>query len=247
MRLFLVFIFLPLISFAQLNAVDKSGKKQGLWKKMYSDGESILYEGQFKDDKPYGKFTFYTKEGKVNATIIHLSQEKSRAIFYHDNGEIMSEGIFMDKLKDSLWYSYTKAGELSSIEAYVKNKLNGVKLLFYLEGQENDKPKILRKEAYMDSLLHGACESFYSNGKIKQKGAYQLGIPTGTWEDFSLSGKVIKRYTYKNGMLHGWVYQYNESGNETNKRFFNKGSLLKDKDLEAYLRQCVEKGIDPEN
>ena len=40
MRIFLILFFLPLLSFAQLNLVDKNGKKQGAWKKMYPDGKT---------------------------------------------------------------------------------------------------------------------------------------------------------------------------------------------------------------
>lgn len=247
MRVFLILFFLPLLSFAQLNLVDKNGKKQGAWKKMYPDGKTIQYEGQFKDDKPVGKFIYYSPSGKLNAEILHLSIEKSKAVFYHDNGQIMSEGMFRNKLKDSLWYNYSKLGELSSIEPYKFNKLNGIKIIFYLEGQQDNKPKILRKESYKDSLLNGPYESFFTDGKLKQKGTYSVGVPSGTWEDYSVKGKVIKRYTYKNGVLHGWVYQFDDKGVEINKRFFKNGLLLKEKELEIFLKECEQKGIDPEN
>jgi antitoxin component YwqK of YwqJK toxin-antitoxin module len=213
---------------------------------MYPDGKSIQYEGQFKDDRPFGKFNYYSPEGKINATIVHLSAEKSKAVFYHDNGAVMSEGIFINKLKDSLWYTYTKQNELSTIEPYKKNKLDGVKLVFYLEGQQDGKPKILRKESYKDSSLNGIYEAFYTNGKLKQKGAYDMGAPSGSWEDYSLKGTVIKRFAYKNGVLHGWVYQFDDQGKVVNKRFFKNGVLLKEKELETYLTSCKEKGLDPE-
>ena len=247
MRLFFIILLIPFIALNQFNNIDKNGKKQGVWKKMYPDGKSVLYEGQFKDDQPYGKFIYYTQEGKINAVIQHLDITKSKAIFYHDNGQVMTEGQFFKKMKDSLWYNYSKYGELSSIESFKNNKLNGLKIVFYLEGQQDDKPKILRKENYVDSLLHGAYETFYSDGKLKQKGAYTFGVPIGTWEDFSIKNKVVKKYTYKNGVLNGWIYQYDDQGKILNKRFFKNGVLLKAAELDAYLEECSKKGIDPEN
>jgi len=245
MRILLIFYLSPLICLAQQNLVDKNGKKQGVWKKMHQDGKTLQYEGQFKDDKPYGKFIYYSTEGKINAEIIHFSNEKSRATIYYDNGSVMSEGFYQSKMRDSIWYNYSRNGELSSIEPYKLNKLHGLKSIFYLEGQQDNKLKILRKEGYEDSLLSGSYESFFMNGELKQKGFYVKGTPTGTWEDYSIKGIVIKRFTYKDGVLHGWVYQFDEQGNEVYKRFFKKGKLLRDKELEAYLDECGKMGIDP--
>ncbi|MFM8241310.1 MAG: toxin-antitoxin system YwqK family antitoxin, partial [Crocinitomicaceae bacterium] len=96
-------------------------------------------------------------------------------------------------------------------------------------------------------LLNGSYEAFFTDGKLKQKGNYSAGVPTGTWEDYSVKGKVLKRFTYKNGVLHGWVYQFDDKGVEINRRFFKNGLLLKEKELEIYLKECEQKGLDPEN
>ena len=52
------------VSFAQ-NKKDSQGRKQGEWKKAYKDVQVYQYIGQFKNDKPYGEFTYFYKSGNV--------------------------------------------------------------------------------------------------------------------------------------------------------------------------------------
>src|SRR5687768_5419253 len=44
------------------NTTDAQGRKQGAWKKLDEQG-TVIYVGQFKDDKPYGLFTYFDTEG----------------------------------------------------------------------------------------------------------------------------------------------------------------------------------------
>src|SRR5688500_268308 len=45
------------------NGLQAAGKKQGKWKKVDARG-ACIYVGQFKDDKPYGIFTYFDDQGK---------------------------------------------------------------------------------------------------------------------------------------------------------------------------------------
>ena len=51
---------------ANINKTDASGRKQGVWKK-YEKGK-LVYEGQFKDNVPYGTFRYYHTNGKLKST-----------------------------------------------------------------------------------------------------------------------------------------------------------------------------------
>src|SRR5688572_23660587 len=55
--LFISFLFQFLITVAQ--TTDAKGRKQGYWKKKEAGTDKLLYEGEFKDDLPVGKFKYY--------------------------------------------------------------------------------------------------------------------------------------------------------------------------------------------
>ena len=63
--------FFAFVSIGQLNQVDAKGKKQGEWGKLYEGSRVFEYKGQFVNDKPVGKFTYYYPSSKVKAIIKH--------------------------------------------------------------------------------------------------------------------------------------------------------------------------------
>ena len=60
MKKILFFLLLiPFLSLSQtINEVDTKGLKQGVWKKMHTNG-NLRYSGQFKNDNPSGIFLYY--------------------------------------------------------------------------------------------------------------------------------------------------------------------------------------------
>ena len=51
-------LFALTINAQQVNQTDKNGLKQGRWEKTYTNG-AIRYQGQFRNDKPYGEFKYF--------------------------------------------------------------------------------------------------------------------------------------------------------------------------------------------
>ena len=49
------------------NETDAQGRKQGKWVKYHEGTKKVRYQGQFKDDKPFGEFVYYSDEGAVTA------------------------------------------------------------------------------------------------------------------------------------------------------------------------------------
>ena len=131
------------ICFGQINEVDSQGRKQGEWAKLYAGTNALQYTGQFIDDKPVGEFVYYYKSSKVKAIIKHeLNSLRSLAYYYHENGAMMSYGIFRNQIKDSLWINFSSAQYLSNTETYKYGKLNGEKTVYYIPEDINDKSQI---------------------------------------------------------------------------------------------------------
>jgi len=229
-----------------VNKTDTHGKKQGVWKKFYPNTQVLQYEGQFLNNQPIGEFRYYYPSGKVKAVLQHeKNTKKTAAWFYFENEQLMSEGNYLDMKKDALWKNYSSQGFIISKETYQKDQLNGPRISYYLEGQEEDAPKILNVAIYKDSLLDGEFMAYFSNGKLMQSGKYQVGEKIGIWSTYYPNGTLNSTERYKEGKLHGWILSYDQEGNQISKILFNLGKKLSGEDLDKYLENCTKKGIDP--
>ncbi|RMG80769.1 MAG: hypothetical protein D6707_05880, partial [Bacteroidetes bacterium] len=78
-----------------VNFTDKNGLRQGYWVKKYPDGKKYI-EGTFKDGKRTGIFRQYHENGVLAARLIYsLNHDTVKAEFFHENGNIMSKGIYI--------------------------------------------------------------------------------------------------------------------------------------------------------
>ena len=232
----------------QVNLTDEQGRKQGEWVKYWkgSDNGSIQYKGQFIDDQPVGQFWHYYPTGEVRAIIEHISPSQSFATYYFKNKEMMSEGMYKEQKRDSIWINYNNIGQTISLEKYRDGKLEGNKILFYLRDQlERGEIKVLSQTLYEDSIKNGPYREFFSSGKIKQTGQYENDKPIGKWQRYSANGYMDQSVRYKYGEKHGWAMDYNDKGEIVNRSLYFKGNILSGKEKKAYLKMCKKKGIDP--
>ena len=66
MKYFTLSCLVLLVTGFYAQTTDAAGKKQGYWKKK-DEKNHLLYEGEFKDDKPVGKFKYYYPNDSVRA------------------------------------------------------------------------------------------------------------------------------------------------------------------------------------
>jgi antitoxin component YwqK of YwqJK toxin-antitoxin module len=245
--LFFMFLIFQLKIFGQINQTDSKGRKQGNWEKKYPNSNVTQYKGQFTDNKPVGVFTYFYPEGQVKAIIEHLKDgHRSKATFYFENKMMLSDGFYFDQKKDSTWVNYNPEGLILSVETYKNDKLNGKKVIYYLEGQiETEKLNPLSVANYKDDKLDGDFKEYFSTGKIKKTGNYSFGKQIGEWKEFYPNGKVYSISKFRNDFLHGWVISFDKEGVEISRFMYQNGERLDEKQLNSYLKMCQEKGIDP--
>jgi antitoxin component YwqK of YwqJK toxin-antitoxin module len=208
--LILVLVALGAAAWAQpVNQTDAQGRRQGRWTKTYEDGK-LRYEGQFKDGRPAGLFTYYYPDGKVEATNNHLPDGHTAAAhMYHPNGRIKAKGLYRDQKKDSLWQFFNDDQVLVLEETYARDVLNGVQRSYfpatgkpveethYTMGRRNgpwqrwyDNGKLWSKGSYTDDELDGDYEMNFPDGRPKMRGRYAQGMRTGVWLEFNDNGTV---------------------------------------------------------
>ncbi len=221
-------MLIPFVVFSQdnINVKDKNGKKQGVWKK-YENGH-LVYEGQFKDDVPYGTFKYYHANGKLKSiTEFQQGVHKVKTTIYHENGHKASEGAYIDQLKegewryysnsdtllkvehyktgdrDGLWQTYSTSGVLLEECNYLNNKRNGMYKTYYLNG-------VVSYEAdYVAGKTNGKSSSYYPNGKVSTTGNYHNGWRDGEWNTYDVNGKIRSTMLYKDRILSKtYIYLY---------------------------------------
>ena len=225
----LLFLLIPIIVNAQYdkassNQTDDLGRKQGKWK-TYDEMGHIRYEGQFKDDIPFGNFKYFYPEGKLKAeSYIYNQGRESRTKAYHHNGILMAEGKYFDRKKDSIWHYYSQYdGILLSEEIYVNTLRQGVWKTFYPE------QKIAEELTHVDDQLQGPWLQYYTDGTIKMKGQYENGVKTGLFILNHPNGKLEAKGMYANSLKEGLWEQFDEEGNITKEEIYRRGKLIEEK------------------
>lgn len=206
------------------NNTDAKGLKQGFWRKMDKDGK-ILYEGQFKDNLPYGEFRYFYPDGK-NRTISQISDDGNtiKTVSYFSNGFKMAEGAYIRTQKEGDWKYYDENGVLISSEFYAGGKKEGLVANYYEDGKmleekhfKNDVQvgpwkqyftdgTVKTNAIYVNGKIEGGATFYYPDGKVMARGEYVHNFKNGTWTFFKDDGKMEREDIYNNGSLTKSIY-----------------------------------------
>lgn len=209
---------------------DAGGKKQGYWKKK-DDKNHLLYEGEFKDDKPVGKFKYYYPNDSVRAIMTFKDEGRNAyARLFHMNGKRMAEGKYINKeTKDSVWTYFDELGTLISRETYKSGKKNGTSYVYFPEGD------ISEQKNFKDDLQDGPFVDYFDAKNAKSRGTYVKGKLEGRVSYYYPNGVEVAAGFYKNGEKNGpWIYK-TQSGKIREKELYKSGVLASQKETEAFF------------
>ena len=197
-------IFLTSTAFAQgsaENKTDAKGLKQGHWIKKDAAGK-VIYDGQFKDDKPYGEFKYYYNTGELKVISVFSDAGKTtRSKMYYTNGKMKAQGKYVTEIKDSVWKFYSDAELLLKEESYSKGKKNGAFKTYFEDGSAS------KEENWKMDLKDGPSKEWYSKSQLKMECNFVLGIMEGKTTYYYPSGIVSATGNFKKGIKDGaWKY-----------------------------------------
>jgi antitoxin component YwqK of YwqJK toxin-antitoxin module len=191
-----------------LNQTDAKGRKQGHWIKRYPD-QTILYEGDFKDDQPVGEFKRYY-EDKTLKSVLNFSNNgmEAFAMLYHPNGNIASKGKYVNRKKEGKWqfFSAEIKDYLVSEDIYTGDLRNGLSVQFYPDST------VAEKVTYKNNIRQGEWTRYYPEGAMLLKANYLNGNLEGKFESWFRDGKLEFSGQYKNDSRDGEWIIYNEDG-----------------------------------
>jgi antitoxin component YwqK of YwqJK toxin-antitoxin module len=210
----LLFLQTVLVSGQEVNKVDASGKKDGLWKGTYELSKRARYEGTFTHGKESGIFKFFddTKKGDVVATRDFTANDgSSYTIFYDQNKNKVSEGKEIGKAREGQWNYYHKASKVvMTIENYVNGKLEAMRSVYYPDA------KIAEEMTYKNGLKEGTYKKYGQNGILLEQSTYKNNEYNGDAIFYDADGVVASKGKFVNGKKAGmW-------------QFYMKGKLIKE-------------------
>ena len=210
---------------------DAQGRKQGYWKKTDEKTGKLVFEGNFKDDKPIGVFKYYNINDSIKAIIDFKPDGKSSsAKYFHFNGKLAASGNYSDKeTKDGVWDYFDEAGVLISRETYKSGKKHGPSYVFIPDGS------ISEERNFKNGLEEGAYFAYYGKNIYKTKGTYLNGEKEGRFIYYYPNGIEVANGFFKKGLKNGpWIY-HTEDGKLKEKELYKNGQLASKKETEEFF------------
>ena len=236
-KIFTLFIIL-LVSFSFAQKKDGPGKKNGYIKKKDPVTSKLIYEGEFKDDVPVGRFKYYYPNDSVRA-IMHFRNggKVAYAWLFHMTGKRMAEGKYVNReIKDSVWTYYDEAGVLLSRESYKQGKKDGSCYVYLPDGELSE------QKTYKDDVLHGPFRQYFDGKNIRAQGKYLNGFLEGRVSYHYPNGPEAAAGFFKTGAKNGpWIYK-NEDGTVKEKELYKNGKEASEKETKEFFEKSGSKG-----
>jgi antitoxin component YwqK of YwqJK toxin-antitoxin module len=211
-----------------INRMDGSGLKQGVWKYFYENGK-VKLEGEYKNGVEHGYFKEYTEDGNLVLTSKYidgvLQEDVSELVKldikreYYSNGNVKIVASYKDDVPEGVRREYNEDGTIAEGFIFSKGIVVGEGIIdeegirdgdwkeFYRSGQLKSIGK------YDKGKRIGEWKFYHPNGKIEQIGSYSAdGKEEGTWSWYFATGELLREETYYMGMIDGYSIEYDEYG-----------------------------------
>ena len=217
-NLLIILLFLPFISFSQINQTDANGLRQGLWKKQQPNGKP-LYEGYFKDGKPVGEWKRYHEGGQVKAIIdYHPGSDSAFTQLFDEARKKVAEGFYLNEKKVGTW-KYFSDNRLIADEQYNKGVKDGVSHTYYdtgekleevdwKDGKKDGNYRVFFKDGnpFMEYKVHdnqrnGLCLTYFPNGNMEMEAHYKNDLRDGDWDYYNKNGGLWYTLKYVDGKI----------------------------------------------
>ncbi|MEN8157687.1 MAG: hypothetical protein ABFS10_12115 [Bacteroidota bacterium] len=215
----LVILILGLQDIQGQNRLDDQGRKSGPWRVEYPNGNP-RYEATFREGRPVGIMVRYYESGEVRVRMVFgsVQEDRSAAEMFYKSGKRAAGGIYLNRLKDSVWTYYSEYdGTVRLRENYLEGKLHGEATRLYPDGvvseeimwredsregpwmQYFEDGSIRLKGHYENNMLNGPYEVYFSNNTLMMSGIYLDNQSADTWSYYDDSGNLLYTLEYENG------------------------------------------------
>jgi antitoxin component YwqK of YwqJK toxin-antitoxin module len=175
---------------------DNHFEAEGSYREFYPNGK-VFVEGQFKNGRQNGEWTFYFDNGKLNrkATYKDGKPDGPREIFRAD-GTLTAKRGFTNGLRDGDWITYDDTGKKPIAEEHWDN------------GKED-----------------GTWKYWHPNGKLRQEIGLKQGKRHGVSTEWDDKGEKRFEATFVDGKLHGTATRWYPGGRRIVQKY-EEGKLV---------------------
>lgn len=149
----------------------------------------------FSQETEEGKYkVFYHENGNVSSEgFMRDGKPDGYWKTYNETGRLVSEGNRKDFLLDSLWKFYNEQGELIMEINYRKGKKDGIRRIY----RENE----IVEENFENDVKNGPTRYYYPDGALKKIVPFENGLEEGLAKEYSANGRIITLIEYKKGFI----------------------------------------------
>jgi antitoxin component YwqK of YwqJK toxin-antitoxin module len=169
---------------------DNNFAADGKYREYYPDGKPFI-EGQFKEGRQVGDWTYYFDNGQVNRKATYVDGKANGSWEIHrEDGSLAAKRGFKDGVRDGDWVTYDATGK-----------------------------QPLSEEHYANGKEEGVFKIYYPNGKLKIQVSFKDGKPDGTRSEWNDKGEKLMDSEYTAGKLNGTTTRYLPDGKKTTQTY----------------------------
>lgn len=154
--------------------------------------------------------------------------------FFYDNGQVSSEGYWIDGQPEGVWKNYAPDGSLVSQGTRKNLLLEGVWTFF-----ENG--RISSQITYHKNRKNGLSRYFHSNRIVSE--CYRNDSLQGLRRITDTSGRLLRTTRFDQGMENGFDKKYNQQGEAYSFRFFKNGMVVFQEEANLRDRAGLRQGL----
>jgi antitoxin component YwqK of YwqJK toxin-antitoxin module len=130
----------------------------------YDEAGTKIAERSFREGEPIGNWSCWWPNGKPRMELLYRGPEQPTTLsWWHENGQLATQGPARNALKDGLWSSWTEAGVL------------------------------IEQGEYKAGRREGPWSFWRPDGSLLEEGTYTANRRTGTWIQYDLAGEPTER------------------------------------------------------
>tara|TARA_R110002050_G_scaffold299486_2_gene465308 strand:- start:4673 stop:7936 length:3264 start_codon:yes stop_codon:yes gene_type:complete len=159
--------------------------------------DSLIFDAKYED--PREPILIKFPNGKTSAELSRTGgQYQGKAQWFHGNGQLSTNGFFIDNKKDGKWTNYFPNGQIKMLREYHLDKPVGTWEEYWPNGQIDEVYQ------YLEGELHGPNKEYNESGILTDVLNYYLGKIDGDRYFYSEEGDLQHIRVYDLGTIIGW-------------------------------------------
>lgn len=150
-----------------------------------------------------------------------MNQKQGDWEFYHEDGNLMSKGLYKNNKRDGKWNFYYKNGNLYQTTTFDNGIIND-KFYGYHENGNKDYITQVKNDA-----RNGSFTKYYKFNTVAEESNYKNNVSVGkitTYYDMGI-GFPHYKFNYNNeGQIHDSLVEYFKSGKVKNRSYYKNGN-----------------------